>query len=309
MGIIHVKLIDFSPGEKFLVTYRSHEPSNSCDSHRFVLNIFDVRTGKVMRKFEGSANDIVTGGQSGVSWPVMRWAGGNNDKYFARMGKNVISVYETETFTLIDKKSLKVQNVIDFSWSPIDPIIAFFVPELGGGNQPAKDMLNREMIVDLMCALNMEHCDCSTTEEQTYRGRKNSSVSSGRSKASPYPCSSRSSLQYLPKPLLEDVKEWDQKKPSALCAWSIRITLLSIYVPPRRKASVHSCVTQHSNYVDQFHKSFAENLSIVPLQSRRKYLSGIAQETRRETRRSNLLDARRVEDALSVPISSPTSAM
>lgn len=67
-----------------------------------------------------------------------RWGGGREDKFFARLGKNVISVYETETFTLIDKKSLKVENVVDFTWSPTDPIIAFFVPELGGGNQPAR---------------------------------------------------------------------------------------------------------------------------------------------------------------------------
>lgn len=50
----------------------------------------------------------------------------------------MISVYETETFTLIDKKSLKVENVMDFSWSPADPILALYVPELGGGNQPAR---------------------------------------------------------------------------------------------------------------------------------------------------------------------------
>lgn len=67
-----------------------------------------------------------------------RWGGGKEDKYFARMGKNVISVYETETFTLIEKKSIKVENVMDFSWSPTDPIFALFVPELGGGNQPAR---------------------------------------------------------------------------------------------------------------------------------------------------------------------------
>ncbi|KAF9617840.1 hypothetical protein IFM89_039022 [Coptis chinensis] len=153
------------------------------------------------------------------------------------------------------------------------------------------------MIVDLM---NIVVLGGNCCKFQNAKGRKNSSVSSDRSKASPSPCNSRSSLQYLPKPLLEDVKEWDRKKSSALCAWSIRITLFSIYVLPRRRAFVHSCVTQHSNYVDQFHKSFAENLSIVPLQSRRNYLSGIAQETRRETRRSNLLDARRsVEDAFS----------
>ncbi|KAG1362077.1 eukaryotic translation initiation factor 3 subunit B [Cocos nucifera] len=136
-----VKLIDFSPGEKYLVTYSSHEPSNPRDTHRVVLNIFDVRTGKVMRDFKGNADEFATGGSggvSGVSWPIFRWGGGREDKYFARIGKNVISVYETETFTLIDKKSLKVENVMDFTWSPTDPIIALFVPELGGGNQPAR---------------------------------------------------------------------------------------------------------------------------------------------------------------------------
>lgn len=74
-----------------------------------------------------------------------RWGGGKDDKYFARLGKNVISVYETETFTLIDKKSIKAENVSDFIWSPTDSIFAWFVPEIGGGNQPArvsKDLSN-----------------------------------------------------------------------------------------------------------------------------------------------------------------------
>ncbi|KAA3460979.1 eukaryotic translation initiation factor 3 subunit B-like [Gossypium australe] len=136
-----VKLIDFSPGEKFLVTYSSHEPSNPRDANRVVINIFDVRTGKVMRDFKGSADEFTIGGAggvAGVSWPVFRWGGGKEDKYFAKLGKNMISVYETETFSLIDKKSLKVENVVDFSWSPTDPILALFVPELGGGNQPAR---------------------------------------------------------------------------------------------------------------------------------------------------------------------------
>lgn len=136
-----VKLIDFSPGEKYLVTYSSHEPSNPRDANRVVINIFDVRTGKVMRDFKGSADDFAiggTGGVTGVSWPVFKWSGGKDDKYFARMGKNVLSVYETETFSLVDKKSLKVENIMDFSWSPTDPIISLFVPETGGGNQPAR---------------------------------------------------------------------------------------------------------------------------------------------------------------------------
>ncbi|KAI3676754.1 hypothetical protein L1987_86370 [Smallanthus sonchifolius] len=136
-----VKLLDFSPGEKYLVTCSSHEPSNPGETHRVVLNIFDVRTGKVTRGFKGSADAFAiggTGGFTGVSWPVFKWGGGKEDKYFARMGNNVISVFETETFSLIDKKSIKVENVRDFSWSPTDPIFALFVPELGGGNQPAR---------------------------------------------------------------------------------------------------------------------------------------------------------------------------
>lgn len=136
-----VKLIDFSPGEKYLVTYSSQEPSNPRDTHRVAIKIFDVRTAKVMREFNGSADEFAiggTGGFSGFSWPVFRWGGGREDKYFARIGKNAVSVYETETFSLIDKKSLKVESVMDFSWSPTDSILALFVPELGGGNQPAR---------------------------------------------------------------------------------------------------------------------------------------------------------------------------
>ncbi|EFJ13839.1 hypothetical protein SELMODRAFT_446105 [Selaginella moellendorffii] len=136
-----VRLIDFSPSEKFLVTYSSHEPSNPRETQKVVLNVFDVRSGKSHREFKGSADEFATGGTggvAGVSWPVFRWSGGRDDKYFARIGKHCISVYETETMGLLDKKSLKVDNVIDFSWSPTDSILALFVPEGNGGNQPAR---------------------------------------------------------------------------------------------------------------------------------------------------------------------------
>ncbi|XP_074557396.1 eukaryotic translation initiation factor 3 subunit B-like [Curcuma longa] len=136
-----VRQIDFSPGEKYIITYSSHEPSKPQDSHRIVINIFDVRTGKLMLDFKGNADEFATGGSggvSGISWPVIRWGGGREDKYFASIGKNVIAVYETETFTPVNIKSMKVDNVVDFSWSPTDPILALFVPEQGGGNQPAR---------------------------------------------------------------------------------------------------------------------------------------------------------------------------
>lgn len=40
-----------------------------------MLNIFDVRTGKVMRDFKGSADEFAIGGGgvTGVTWPVFRY--------------------------------------------------------------------------------------------------------------------------------------------------------------------------------------------------------------------------------------------
>nr|GEY18043.1 eukaryotic translation initiation factor 3 subunit B-like [Tanacetum cinerariifolium] len=56
-----------------------------------VLNIFDVRNGKVIRGLKESTDEIASGviaGFTGVSWLVIRWGGGTEDKYFARLGKN-----------------------------------------------------------------------------------------------------------------------------------------------------------------------------------------------------------------------------
>lgn len=81
------------------MTYSSHEPSSPdepkvsffaihyfagsyscCHSlcellvQRVVINIFDVRTGKVMRDFKGTTDEFAagSGGVSGVSWPVFK---------------------------------------------------------------------------------------------------------------------------------------------------------------------------------------------------------------------------------------------
>ncbi|MFS7967829.1 putative eukaryotic translation initiation factor 3 subunit B [Helianthus anomalus] len=71
-----VNLIDFCPGEKSLVTCSSHEPSNHRGTHRVVLNIFDARTGKIMKDFNERADDFAfgeTGGFTGVYWPVFSY--------------------------------------------------------------------------------------------------------------------------------------------------------------------------------------------------------------------------------------------
>ena len=61
-------------------------------------------------------------------WPVFKWSA--DDKYFARMSNDgVLSVYETPGFGLLDKKSIKIEGLKGFSWSPKENIIAYWVAE------------------------------------------------------------------------------------------------------------------------------------------------------------------------------------
>ena len=49
-------------------------------------------------------------------------------KYFARMTQDqdsTLSVYETPSFGILDKKSIKVEGLKGFSWSPKDTILAY----------------------------------------------------------------------------------------------------------------------------------------------------------------------------------------
>ena len=44
------------------------------------------------------------------------------------LGEN-LSIYESPTFVLLEKKSIKIPGLMDFSWSPKQNIIAYWVPE------------------------------------------------------------------------------------------------------------------------------------------------------------------------------------
>uniref|UniRef100_A0A1J3H284 Eukaryotic translation initiation factor 3 subunit B n=3 Tax=Noccaea caerulescens TaxID=107243 RepID=A0A1J3H284_NOCCA len=107
---------DFSPGEKFLVTYKKPDTSNHSGVH---FKIFEVQTG-----------DILMGGGGGpadASWPMIRWAGGKDDKYFATFSKNTVSVYDTDGFASSDMKPVIVvddDHVVDMAWSPTQSILA-----------------------------------------------------------------------------------------------------------------------------------------------------------------------------------------
>ncbi|XP_010173760.2 eukaryotic translation initiation factor 3 subunit B [Antrostomus carolinensis] len=111
-----VQLIDFSPCERYLVTF---SPLMDTQDDPQAIIIWDILTGQKKRGFhcENSAH-----------WPIFKWSS-HDGKFFARMTSDTLSIYETPSMGLLDKKSLKITGIRDFSWSPGGNIIAFWVPE------------------------------------------------------------------------------------------------------------------------------------------------------------------------------------
>ena len=52
-----------------------------------------------------------------------------------------MSVYEAPDMTLLDKRSLRLEGVVDFQWSPAAPILCAYQTEQG--NLPARVSLVR----------------------------------------------------------------------------------------------------------------------------------------------------------------------
>jgi len=126
-----VKVIDFSPCEKFLVTWAPENPDQTD-----ALIVWNVETGQKLRSFQGSKPD------EQMDWPAFRWS--HDDEYFARLGDDCIYVYESSTMKLTKDKtdkrtSVKIDGVKQFLWSPTDNVVSLWIPE--HTNNPAKVML------------------------------------------------------------------------------------------------------------------------------------------------------------------------
>jgi translation initiation factor 3 subunit B len=111
----NVQLIDFSPNEKYVVTYSPVQDNTSQDPS--AICIWDMKSGLKKRGF------VAGGGQ----WPVFKWS--PDGAYVARSTGDALSVYEAPNFGLLDKKTIKISELKDFSWSPSQNLIAYWVPE------------------------------------------------------------------------------------------------------------------------------------------------------------------------------------
>jgi translation initiation factor 3 subunit B len=124
-----VKLIDFSPCENYLVTW-SHDPisvpANLPQGPEFFspedegnnIAVWDIKSGQLLRTFPTTTYENEDPAmKKQMQWPALKWS--SDDKFVARVtpGQH-ISVYELPTMGLHDKKSLKIEGVVDFEWCP-----------------------------------------------------------------------------------------------------------------------------------------------------------------------------------------------
>jgi translation initiation factor 3 subunit B len=126
-----VNFVLFSPQENFLLT------SNMNRSDPAAIKIFNVQTGKLLRNFPLYPNDFLTSEQQKEMKrgnfemvpppPPFQWS--HDDKFLARIGKDLISVYDTQTMKLLGSRSVVANGVAEFQFSPRDGIMSYWAPE------------------------------------------------------------------------------------------------------------------------------------------------------------------------------------
>ncbi|KAI9843208.1 MAG: Translation initiation factor 3 subunit b [Sclerophora amabilis] len=153
-----VNLVDFSPTEKYMVTW-SNRPI-AIDEAQGALSleeegknyiVWEIATGKPLRSFQnidlpGPAEDEAGNPvKRKIQWPAFKWSA--DDNYVARLtpGQS-ISCYELPRMNLLDKTSIKIEGVVDFEWAPASPkrdglktyeqLLCYWTPEIG--SNPAK---------------------------------------------------------------------------------------------------------------------------------------------------------------------------
>jgi uncharacterized protein with WD repeat len=87
-----VRTVEFSPCENYLFTASPRYAENDNPNDPQCIIVWDVKTGKKLRGFPNGS--------------IFKWS--HDDKYFARLGNDAISIYETPSMNLLGNKSVKV---------------------------------------------------------------------------------------------------------------------------------------------------------------------------------------------------------
>lgn len=142
----NVQRLAFSPCERYLYTF-SELPPEGRGPPSFLIHVFEVRSGKKLRSFDGPQSEHAVGAAArpdgGMAWPAFKWSGSGEingtGPFLATMKRGAISVYAAPDMGLLDKKSLKTDGVQAFEWSPTDALLCAYQEEQG--NMPARVVL------------------------------------------------------------------------------------------------------------------------------------------------------------------------
>ncbi|EFN54066.1 hypothetical protein CHLNCDRAFT_136163 [Chlorella variabilis] len=126
-----------------------YENAEQARAAQFVAHIWEVRTGRRLRTFDGPQEEYAVGAlarpDGGMKWPAFRWGGGGGGAptYLAHMKRNAISVYEAPEMGMLDKRSVKMEDVQDWEWSPSTSEAALCAYQAEQGNLPARVVIMR----------------------------------------------------------------------------------------------------------------------------------------------------------------------
>lgn len=138
-----MEYLDFSPRENFFVTMRPTDATRK-DEPKAIRVWWTTKsageTAELVREFDGGYS-LQNHSQKGEQpWPIYKWA--YNDRYFARIN------YKESLGTIIEivdgygaerpgtkKKNFRVENLLNFEWSPAAPYMAYTSSEID--NTPA----------------------------------------------------------------------------------------------------------------------------------------------------------------------------
>jgi translation initiation factor 3 subunit B len=115
-----VKLIDFSPCERYLVTFSPQFQERDNPKHPRCVVVWDVRTGVRLRGFVGVPK---------MMWPHFSWS--PDGSYLVARNQHGLAVYEAPSMQLLNKRSFAIENLRDYCWSPSQNYIVYWVPSEG----------------------------------------------------------------------------------------------------------------------------------------------------------------------------------
>uniref|UniRef100_A0A914HAV1 Eukaryotic translation initiation factor 3 subunit B n=1 Tax=Globodera rostochiensis TaxID=31243 RepID=A0A914HAV1_GLORO len=127
-----VNYMEFSPNEKYIVTYACDQNSNRDNEN--CLRIFEVFTGELKKAFSPS---LRSAGRL-HDWPFLKWS--HDEKFFAfcRLRGNCVNVFSTDDFMLCDNKAIELEGLVCCEFNPTKNLIAYYCEERSSANAPAE---------------------------------------------------------------------------------------------------------------------------------------------------------------------------